>query len=389
MSLPTIVMILTIIAIGLPMSTAFFMNSALRPIEAQPSMEETPIPTPMIEIGEPEGENLVSALGTVEADTTVTLSFRITGRVENIEVETGDVVRSGDVLLTLENETQRINLEQAELALARAQLELEELLAPPDDTDIRVAEANLQSAQSSYTQTSRETTDEEIQAAELRYQRAQEAHTSEIRERQMMSGNAQEIALQDAAIGETSFNMEIARLELESLRQGSPAELGEAAALIRQRELELEQVMAGATEAEITDGEIEIQRAEADVIDAEVALQRTVLRSPMDGVIFTLDAEIGQAVNADNSVITVVDSTPLWVVAQVDEIDIEQVEAGQVGYVRLDALAGVDIPAVVEEIALIGEEVDGVMYFDVRLRLESDDPRIRIGMTAEAFIPVN
>ena len=203
--------------------------------------------------------------------------------------------------------------------------------------------------------------------------------------RHIMSGTDEEIALQDADIGEASFNTEIARLRLEDLRAGNPADLWEAGALIQQRRLELEQVQAGPTEAQITSAEIAIQRAEEQLSSAEIALNRTRIVAPTAGIIFSINVDEGDSLIPGVAVIEIADVAPLWMLAQVDEVDIAQITLGSAVTVSLDALQDLDIPAVVDEIALIGTEIDGVVYYDTRLRLDTTDPRVRVGMTAEAF----
>jgi RND family efflux transporter MFP subunit len=204
-----------------------------------------------------------------------------------------------------------------------------------------------------------------------------------------MNGNENEIALQDAAIGAASFDIEIALLQLEDLQRGNPFDVLEANARIREAELAIEQVQAGPTEAEITSAEIAIQRAEVQLQEAEIALAHTELVAAGEGTIFSVDAKLGQAVSPGVWVIEVTDTTPLWVTVQVDETDVDLIRPGMTAAIQLDALTDVELKATIDRIALLGEEVDGVMYFETRLRLDAADPRVRVGMTAEAFIELD
>jgi HlyD family secretion protein len=56
--------------------------------------------------------------------------------------------------------------------------------------------------------------------------------------------------------------------------------------------------------------------------------------------------------------------------------------------VRLDALPGVELPANLERIGLVGTNQAGIVSYEVAVRLDGSDPRVRIGMTAEASIVV-
>jgi HlyD family secretion protein len=56
--------------------------------------------------------------------------------------------------------------------------------------------------------------------------------------------------------------------------------------------------------------------------------------------------------------------------------------------VQLDALPRVSLPALLEQIALVGRNDGGIVSYDVKVTLDSSDPRARVGMTAEATIVV-
>jgi multidrug efflux pump subunit AcrA (membrane-fusion protein) len=200
----------------------------------------------------------------------------------------------------------------------------------------------------------------------------------------------------EAQIGEASFNTEIARLELEQLQTSNRGSLAEAGARIALRQRELEQLLAGATQSQITGGQIALQQAEARLRDAEAALNRTVLVAPMDGIVTAVNIEIGQPVRAGASsgtetststgAIEISDVTPLGLTAQVDEVDIGQISVGMPAYVELDALPDVQLPASVRQIEIMGVEVESVVSYYTRFALEQIDPRVRVGMTGEAFV---
>ncbi len=334
-----------------------------------------------------EIQRTVSALGSIQADEVVNLSFQASGQVAEVLVETGDYVLVGDVVARLADETQRIDYEQAQLALERANNALTDLLGPVDENDIRVAEANLASAQSAYNSAANTVSDADIQQAQLRYEQAQHSLEEKQRQRQVSGGLEEEqYTLLDAQIGEASFNVEIARLQLESLGSGNSGSLAEAGARIALRERELEQLLAGPSTAEITNAQITVQKAEARLRDAETALNRTMLVAQMEGIVTAVNIEIGQSVAPGVSAIQVSDVAPLGLTADVDEVDLNQIDVGMAAFVRLDALPDVQLNASVKQIEIMGVAVNGVVSYYTRFALDDVDPRVRLGMTGEAFI---
>ncbi|MEP7273798.1 MAG: efflux RND transporter periplasmic adaptor subunit [Acidobacteriota bacterium] len=78
----------------------------------------------------------VTAPGTLAADEQATLSFKVAGRLSQLRVDLGSVVRKGQEVAQLETQDFRVRVEQSEAALqqARARLGL-----PPQGTDDRIA----------------------------------------------------------------------------------------------------------------------------------------------------------------------------------------------------------------------------------------------------------
>jgi HlyD family secretion protein len=332
-------------------------------------------------------QHTVSALGTIDADEIVDIGFETSGQIGEILLKTGDYVRVGDVIVRLTNETQRIDYEQARLALEKANNSLTDLLGPVDENDIQVAEANVISAQGSYTSAANSVSEADIEQAQLRYDQALNTVEEKQRQRQVSGGmEPDQYTLLDAQIGEAAFNAEIARLQLEQLQSSNNGSLTEAGARIALRQRQLEQLLAGPKSSDISNAQTALQQAEAQLRNAETALNRTVLMAAIDGIVTRMDVEIGQPVVPGRTVIQISDVIPLGLTAQVDEEDIGQINEGMPAYVELDALPDVQLPASVKQIEIIGMEVSGVVSYDTHFVLDEVAPQLRVGMTGEAFV---
>jgi HlyD family secretion protein len=336
-------------------------------------------------------ELVVSAIGAIEAHQNVSLSFTSGGRVAEIFVRNGDYVQAGDPLMRLANEAQRLAYVQAALNLERAQLELDDLTAPPDEHDVRIAQANLDSAWGAYMSIQNAVTDDDIQAAELAYQQARETYDTLRAARDQAIGGYDSPAYNtlDAQAGAASFNTEIARLRLESLRTGNQAQLNTAYARVVQAQAELERVQAGPQSFQIEQAELRIRQAETQLQRAEQDYYRTLLTAPFSGVIAVSDIEAGSLVTPGRPVVQLTDLSALHLTVKVDEIDIGKIETGLSARVQLDALPRLEMPASLQSIAQFGESDGGLVSYDVKVSLLDTDLRIRVGMTAEAAIVVD
>lgn len=329
----------------------------------------------------------VSALGSLQPEAAVDVSFLVGGEVVEVLVETGDYVYAGQPLARLKSTNQQIAYDQAQLTLERATINLEDLLGPVDENDVRVAEANINSARGNYSSVADRVSAEDLQAAELRYQQSQDAYAEAERARRV-SGNLdeREVAQLDAQLGELSFNSEIARLNLESLRTSNQGDLGEASARIVQAQRQLDQVLAGPSQSQLDNAALAVQRAESALRDAEIALNRTTLVSPVDGVVTTVDLKAGETVAARTPLVEVTDTSAFRLMASVDETDVPGLTVGMSAYVRLDALPGIDFPATITRIDVLGTETNNVVSYTAEVRLTAPDSRLRMGMTGEAFL---
>ncbi len=334
-------------------------------------------------------DSTVSAIGAVEAERSVRLSFSTPGRVVDLPVELGAVVHAGDLLARQADDAQRIAHDQADLALQLVQLQKDRLLAGPDEAQIAVAEANVASAQGAANSVRNAISSDDLRAAQLAYDQAQQALADAQHARAFGSGTQTQIDLLDAKVGEATFNAEIARLNLEALQNGSPAQVNAAYARVAQAQSELDRLRAGASDAEIEQADAAIAQAQIRLDRAQTALDRTALTAPFDGIVTSVNAEIGSLVAPGLTVVEITDVSPLHLVVQADEIDVRQIAKGMPARVQLDALPDSDLAATIASIALVPTNDNGIVSYDVTVTLDDDDPRVRVGMTADAAIIVD
>lgn len=342
-------------------------------------------------VGRGEVVSVVSAVGTIEADEVVDASFTTPGRVVEIFVAESDYVEEGDLLMRLENDNQRISYDQAVLQLELREIELADLLGPPDADNVRIAEANVEAAFKSYQDSLTTASRAQINAAELEVQQARAA-VDAAEERRIIGGgfsNEEEVALADAEIGSASFQLRIAELQLQDLRTGDGNAANAAYLSYLQAEADLAAVLAGPTDLEVEQAEARVTQAEARLESAELALSKTELRAPFNGFVAEIPVELGSLVQPGAPVATLVDVDPLSVTVQIDEIDISDIEPGRPVRVEVDALPNVVLAAELEKIALAGQQTaGGIVNYDAEVQLLENNPQVRVGMTAEANIVI-
>lgn len=106
----------------------------------------------------------------------------------------------------------------------------------------------------------------------------------------------------------------------------------------------------------------------------------TPIVAPLDGTIIARDAEPGQTVTAQDTLLVM--SDVLVVEAQVDETDLAQIALGQSVVVALDAYPERSFSATVSHIAYESETVNNVTIYKVEVLPDKMPEFVRSGMTA-------
>jgi len=145
------------------------------------------------------------------------------------------------------------------------------------------------------------------------------------------------------------------------------------------RVLDLEATIA-ANRHTISVLESSLAGAEADIERAEEALRRTVIASPMDGMLTALNAEVGELVvvgtmnMAGTVILTIGDLSRVKLNAEMNEADIARVQRDQRAEIRINAYRDEVFPGRVRQVALqrtVGR--DGSGYFKVEVDVLPDE----------------
>lgn len=140
----------------------------------------------------------------------------------------------------------------------------------------------------------------------------------------------------------------------------------------------------------------ELVEAEARMQSATEDLARTVIRSPIDGIISQLFAKEGEVVitgtmnNPGTRIMVVSDLSKMQIRCRVDETDAPLVRAEQTARIFLQSDTRTSIPGHVVRMATKGTKPTGrdVVTFETLVLVDGDDPRVRPGMTASVEIEV-
>jgi multidrug resistance efflux pump len=224
------------------------------------------------------------------------------GTIRAIHVKAGDPVRKGQLLVELNNDLQKAGVELAEAALARTRADLERVRSWERPEERAIARAQYDEALAS------------LHLAQFEWQRVEK----------MMNQNAasdKEVAAAKNALALAQARTDAAKKRWDLSEAGPrPEDLLKAEAMVRE--------------------------TEASLNAARATLAKTLLVSPIDGVVIYRYREPGETAMTDppTPILSVGDRSELRVRVDVDEIDIGRLWLGQRVYVTAPAYGNKRFP---------------------------------------------
>ena len=134
--------------------------------------------------------------------------------------------------------------------------------------------------------------------------------------------------------------------------------------------------------------------ANAQRTKADVRLRYTELHAPIDGIVDVRAVRVGEVVNPGQPVVTVINPDDLWVRVDVEESYIDRVRIGDKLTVRLPSgveregavfYRGADASFATQRD--VSRTKRDIKTFEVRLRVDNQDRRLAVGMTAYVLLP--
>lgn len=153
------------------------------------------------------------------------------------------------------------------------------------------------------------------------------------------------------------------------------------------------QAQIGVDTAKLKQAQAQVAQSEASLKQLEEQLGYTTIMAPMDGVVLSRDVEIGDAVSSilvlgstATLVMTLGDTTEVYVKGKVDEADIAHVYMGQPARIKVESFPNRYFAGKVTKISPMGVEKDNVTTFEVRVSISNPGGELKSQMTANAEI---
>ena len=205
-------------------------------------------------------------------------------------------------------------------------------------------------------------------------------------EAQIQQGNAA-IASAQASLRQMQATLRNAELDYQR-----KADLGKQQ-LIARSDIDLARAARDQALAQVTSAQAQIRQQTASTQTTRINLGRTVIRSPVDGVVLTRTIEPGQTVAASLQAPELFkiaeDLAKMKIELAVDEADIGQVKVGQAVSFTADAFADRQFKGVVDQVRLSATTTNNVVTYPVVVTVDNSDGTLLPGLTVNAEIEVS
>lgn len=248
------------------------------------------------------------------------------------------------------------SVQTAEKEVENARLAYEEAQKAEID-GIAEAEAGVREAQARHEELLDGVDADEIAASRARLAQA-EAELAKLVGQQ----RAGDLASASASIESAQSSLENARATLDNLTADPQSyELDRSLSLVRQREVALEK--------------------------AELNLEKATLNAPFEGTVVEVNPESGEWFNTADVAFVLADFSE-WEIetTDLDELEIVNVQVGDLARISFDALPGLELPGKVKSIQNMGKNYQGDIVYKVTIEPEQWDERLKWKMTATVAI---
>jgi len=246
----------------------------------------------------PPQERYVAGPGAVEpVSEDIKVGSELSGKLRNVLVEEGDRVHSGQVVAVLENADLQAQILNSAALVSQREAELRKTINGARNQERRQAESSVQES------------DAVLENAKAEADRHNQLFSDGIVSREDKDRYVREY--------------DVAKAQHEEARQHY--------ALIDDRP----------REEDIAAAQAALDLAKAQLAQAQAVYQKTLIRSPIEGVILRKHHRAGESVSNSSTVpdpiVTIGDNSVLRVRVDVDETEVAKVRVGQAAYVTADA----------------------------------------------------
>ncbi len=314
----------------------------------------------------------ISLTGIIEPAIILNVQSSVGGRVEVLHVKENQHVPKNQLLLTLNNDTQKRQLEltllqhkvnennvidrKRQLKLANVQIKVDENNVKDRKNQLEVSRNNVKDLEASLKDIIRRLKDEETLFEQGSSTRSQ----LDVLQLQYLKG---EIALKNSILGleRAILNVDNTILSLERSRED-----------IQGSELSVENAL------------IAVERSRYDVELSEDALEDTLIKAKIGGIITAKSFQEGEVITAGAVLFQIIDIKQVEIKIQLGEGDLPMISEGQAVVFTTPGYRDIEFSGIIERISWTADPETG--RFPLYVKATNPGLKLRAGMSAKVYL---
>ena len=314
----------------------------------------------------------ISLTGIIEPAIILNVQSSVGGRVEVLHVKENQHVPKNQLLLTLNNDTQKRQLEltllqhkvnennvidrKRQLKLANVQIKVDENNVKDRKNQLEVSRNNVKDLEASLKDILRRLKDEETLFEQGSSTRSQ----LDVLQLQYLKG---EIALKNSILGleRAILNVDNTILSLERSRED-----------IQGSELSVENAL------------IAVERSRHDVELSEDALEDTLIKAKIGGIITAKSFQEGEVITAGAVLFQIIDIKQVEIKIQLGEGDLPMISEGQAVVFTTPGYRDIEFSGIIERISWTADPETG--RFPLYVKAANPGLKLRAGMSAKVYL---
>ncbi len=338
----------------------------------------------------------------------IPIAPKVSGYVTELLVKDNQVVKMGDTILKIDDRDQKLRVMQAEINVKNAEANVALIQANRSavGANVNTSEASLQASNAGVEAANAAvaTANANVETAKIRIWKATQEYNRYAALLKEKSTTQQQFDAMKAEKESAEAALNVA--EKQVLAAQSQANVSSKQINIGSSQKSAVQSQVSAAQSQVALAQTQVEQRKAELELAKLQLSYYVVTAPIGGTISKKNVQIGQFINVAQPLMSIVDGSSIWVVANFKETQVAKMKVGQKVKLKVDAYKSKDFEGTIESFSAAtgarfsllppdnatGNFVKVVQRVPVRIVLtDKNNPEtpLRAGMSVDVVVPIN
>lgn len=174
-------------------------------------------------------------------------------------------------------------------------------------------------------------------------------------------------------------------LSMQTTIKNDKSTITDAARTINEAQQSLAKLEAGTDPLDLASQQLTVKSRVNALTDAENTLANYTVRAPWGGTISKVNLKVGDSAGSGTAIVTLIAKQQIATLS-VTEVDAAKIKTGNKTTLSFDAVDGLRLTGKVAQIDTVGTVTQGVVTYAVNVEFDTQDTRIKPGMSVSATI---